>query len=193
TCGPSRCPSRSWNTASSSWAGGSTRRKRSPRAQRGSGGSSSRASRDGARSSWRMSASAVASSVLGPIEMTSDSRFARRVIRLAATSVIALGLIFFQYALMPGGSAPILIVLGAGWILMPAILVLSLRLPALRYGLVVPSALVSFALAAICLGNIPTSATARSGWLLVTCGVWLGGLLGVWFWLRWLPVPANLT
>jgi hypothetical protein len=139
------------------------------------------------------SAPAVAASVLGPIEMTSDPRFARRVIRLAATSVIALGLIFFQYALMKGGSAPILIVLGAGWILMPAILVLSLRLPALRYGLAVPSVLVSFALAAICLGNIPSSATARSGWLLVTCGVWLGGLLGVWFWLRWLPVPASLS
>jgi hypothetical protein len=124
--------------------------------------------------------------------MTSDPRFAGRVMRLAGTSAVALGVIFVQWAATAPGRIAILIALGAGWILMPLILWLSLRRPALRYGVVAPAGLIGLALAAICLGDLPTSPIARSGWVLVACGVWFGALMGVWFWLRWLPVPGRL-
>jgi hypothetical protein len=75
---------------------------------------------------------------------------------------------------------------------MPSILWLSLRHPKMRYALILPSSLVSFALLAICLTALPNEADSRTGWLLVTGGVLLGGLLGLWFWFRWLPVPAQL-
>lgn len=56
-----------------------------------------------------------------------------------------------------------------------------------------PSVLVSLSLLAICLtASIPDLAM-RIGWLLLTVGIWFGGLLGVWFWFRWLPVPYVLN
>lgn len=126
------------------------------------------------------------------IEMSSDPRFATRVVRLAVTSVIALAAIFAQWAWTGSGNPTILIALGGGWILMPTLLMLSLRWPEFRYGVVVPAAAVSLALVAICLWNTPPSPIARSGWLLVSSGVLLGGFLGAWFWFRWLPVPRQL-
>jgi hypothetical protein len=124
--------------------------------------------------------------------MTSDPRFASRVVRLAGISVVALAAIFLQWAWTGTGSATILIALGVGWILMPTLLMLSMRWPEIRYGVVVPAAAVSLALVAICLWNLPPSPIARSGWLVISSGVLLGSLLGAWFWLRWLPVPRKL-
>ena len=64
-----------------------------------------------------------------PVELTSDPEFARRVIRLALTSSIALGLVWLLAILTldlhPGVSAS----LALGWISMPSILLLSLRRP----------------------------------------------------------------
>src|SRR5690348_3863874 len=105
-----------------------------------------------------------------PVEMTSDPRFASRVVRLAVTSVIALGAIFAQWAWTGHGNPTILIALGAGWILMPTLLMLSVRWPQFRYGVVVPAAAVSLGLVAISLGNSPPSPIARSGWLLIASG-----------------------
>ncbi len=79
-----------------------------------------------------------------------------------------------------------------GWVLMPAILVASLRQPRFRYGLVVPASLVSLGLLAIVIGWLPAGGAAATGWVLLTAGVWLGGALGLWLWYRLAPVPAAL-
>jgi hypothetical protein len=47
-------------------------------------------------------------------------------------------------------------------------------------------------LVALCLTALPSEPLARAGWVLVTAGILLGGVLGGWFWFRWLPVPASL-
>ena len=61
------------------------------------------------------------------VEMTRDSRFGVRVIRLAATSVVALGLICgFQFTTLQT-PAFVGISLAAGWALMPVLLIASLR------------------------------------------------------------------
>ncbi len=75
---------------------------------------------------------------------------------------------------------------------MPVVLVLSLRMPVLRYALALPSTLVGLALVAVCVTALPAQAWARAGWLLLTAGIWFGGSLGAWFWFRWAPVPARL-
>ena len=127
------------------------------------------------------------------VEMTADSRFAVRVIRLAATSVVALGLIWgFQQATLDA-PAFIGIALAAGWVLMPALLMVSLRWPVARYGLALPSTLVGGGLIAVCLTALPEGwGVARVGWLMITAGVLMGGVLGLWFWFRLAPVPRLL-
>ncbi len=126
-------------------------------------------------------------------EMTADGRFARRIVRLGLTSVFALGLIWFLSVVTLDAGPAIRIGLIGGWFLMPSFLGLSLRWPVLRRLLIVPSSLVSLALLAICLSAIPEGVVAHAGWLLITAGVLFGGTLGVWFWFRWLPVPARLA
>ena len=127
------------------------------------------------------------------VEMTRDSRFGVRVIRLASTSVVALGLIWgFQFATLQT-PAFVGICLAAGWVLMPVLLVASLRWPLVRYGLAIPSTLVGVSLVAICLTALPTEwGAARIGWLMTTAGVLMGGALGLWFWFRLAPVPRFL-
>ena len=126
------------------------------------------------------------------IEITADQQFARRVIRLAWTSLVALGTIWWLAVITLKAHWFIDAGLLAGWALMPSILWASLRWPRARYALVLPSSLVGLGLLAICLTALPHEAGPRTGWLLVTTGVLLGGLLGLWFWFRWLPVPAWL-
>ncbi len=127
------------------------------------------------------------------VEMARDARFSIRVIRLAATSVVALGLIWgFQFATLHT-PAFVGVSLAAGWALMPVLLVASLRWPLARYGLALPSTLVSVGLIVICLTSLPADWEAvRVGWLMTTAGVFMGGILGLWFWFRLALVPRFL-
>jgi hypothetical protein len=127
-----------------------------------------------------------------PVELTTDPRFRRRVVRLTIVSAIALGLIWGLAVATLAPPVPIAAALLAGWALMPAILAASLGRPRLRYGLVVPASLVSVGLLAIAVGWLPAEPVAAGGWLLMTAGVALGGSLGLWLWYRLLPVPAAL-
>jgi len=127
-----------------------------------------------------------------PVELTADRRITRRVKRLAATSAVALGLIWFLAVTTLEAPVPIDAALAAGWILMPAVLVTSLWRPSMRYGLIVPATLVGSGLAAISLGWLPEDPIASTGWLLMTVGVLLGGVMGLWLWFRVVPVPATL-
>lgn len=127
-----------------------------------------------------------------PIELTADRRFAGRVRRLALTAVVALGLIWAM-AITTLDAPPIVgIALAAGWATMPTILFASLPRPRLRYALVVPSTLVGMGLLAISARWLPANAITATGWLLMTAGILLGGLLGLWFWFRLVPVPEPL-
>jgi hypothetical protein len=127
-----------------------------------------------------------------PVELSVDPRFAGRVRRLAATAVVALGLIW-ALAITTLEAPPLVVVmLTLGWVTMPTILVASLARPRLRYALVVPSTLVGTGLLAISAAWLPANAIAAAGWLLMTVGILLGGLLGLWFWFRFLPVPDGL-
>lgn len=127
-----------------------------------------------------------------PVELSHDPRFAGRIRRLAATSVVALGVIWALAALTLETSAADLTALAIGWALMPTVLVASLAWPSLRYLLVVPATSVTLSLLAIVAWSLPPNPIAAMGWLLVTGGVALGGVLGLWFWYRLAPVPASL-
>ena len=127
-----------------------------------------------------------------PVELTGDRRIQGRVRRLAAISLIALGLLAGLGAATLDAPRAVLACLTLGWALMPTVLAWSLRDPRARYLLVVPSTLVTVGLLAICIGWLPGPAIAAAGWLLMTIGVGLGGLLGLWLWFRLLPVPAAL-
>ena len=106
-----------------------------------------------------------------------------RILRLAVTSVVALGVIFGLWSQARPGGVAAGSALGAGWALMPATLLLMLRAPRTRYLLVAPSLLVTAALVdiAVVAGGL--------GWALIAGGTLLGGLLGAWFWFRLLAVP----
>ncbi len=127
-----------------------------------------------------------------PVELTNDPGFARRIVRLALTSCVALGLVWWLAITTLEAHPATGISLAAGWLLMPSLLLLSLRRPRLRYALVLPSSLVGLPLLAISAGSLATEPAARAGWLLLSAGILLGGVLGIWFWFRWLPVPAFL-
>ena len=126
------------------------------------------------------------------VEMSGDPEFARRVVRLAVTSIVALGVIFLLGVVTGAGAGWIGLALALGWVLMPALLFLSLDTPGLRYALVAPATLVGLALVAICAGRPDLSPAARAGWLMTTAGVLLGGVMGAWLWFRLLPVPFCL-
>ena len=127
-----------------------------------------------------------------PVELTGDRRIRGRVLRLAGVSLVALGLVAGLAAATLEAPPGIFAILVLGWILMPAVLSWSLREVRARYLLVAPSTLVTVGLLAICIGWLPASATAATGWVLMTAGVGLGGALGLWLWYRLLPVPAPL-
>jgi hypothetical protein len=106
-------------------------------------------------------------------------------------SAVALGLVWGLAVTTTEVGALVEATLLAGWILMPTVLLASLRDVRLRYGLVAPSALVSIGLLVIVIGASPRG-VAGLGWLLILLGVLLGGLMGGWFWYRLLPVPPSL-
>ena len=123
-----------------------------------------------------------------PVELTDDRRVRQRVKRLAAVSSVALGLIWALAAATLDAPAAVDGALLAGWLLMPTVLLASLRDARLRYGLAAPSVLVSFALLAVVVGWSP-GGIAGVGWLLMLLGIVLGGAMGLWVWFRVLPVP----
>lgn len=127
-----------------------------------------------------------------PIELTSDPRFASRVTRLALTALVALGLIWWLAVSTLEAPRMVNVALAAGWILMPSILAASLARPRLRYALVAPASLVGVSLLAISVWSLPSNMIVASGWLLITLGISLGGMMGLWFWFRLVPVPAAL-
>lgn len=122
------------------------------------------------------------------IELTGDRLFTHRIHRLIAISTVALGVIW-GLAFIDEAPAWVLVLLAIGWASMPTILAGSLRRPSLRFALVVPTSAESFGLIGMVM-NAPEE--TMTGWLLITAGILLGGLLGVWFWFRWLPVPRIL-
>jgi hypothetical protein len=134
---------------------------------------------------------AIAASSI-PVEMTADRRFARRVKRLGWTSLVALGIIWLLAVATLSAPPVLLVSLAAGWVLMPAVLFTSLAWPRLRLALPVPASLVGIALLAISAFWLPSQPLAAVGWLLIITGVALGGVLGLWFWFRLVPVPASL-
>lgn len=127
-----------------------------------------------------------------PVELTDDPAFARRIVRLALTSCVALGLIWWLTVVTLDIHPVIDLSLAAGWVLMPSLLMLSLRRPLLRYALVVPSSLVGVPLLVIAASGVAEGVVATVGWQILTAGILLGGALGIWFWFRWLPVPGWL-
>jgi hypothetical protein len=127
-----------------------------------------------------------------PLELSHDPRFRRRVIRLAAVSSVALGMVWGLAVMTLDAPIVLAAALLAGWILMPTMLLASLSRPYLRYGLVVPSSLVTIGLVAAVVGWLPDGPMPAAGWVLMTGGVALGGALGLWLWYRVLPVPAAL-
>ena len=128
----------------------------------------------------------------GSLELSDDRRMAGRVRRLARTAAVALGIIWWLAVSTLEAPPMVGASLLLGWASMPAILVMSLRRPRLRYALVLPSSLVGVPLLGITALFLPASAVAAAGWLLMTAGILLGGALGLWFWYRVLPVPRAL-
>lgn len=127
------------------------------------------------------------------VEMSADPVFRPRVRRLAGVSSVALGVIWLlAVETTEPHSGAIDGALLAGWIMMPTVLWTSLRHPPVRPWVFLPSALVTVGLLAVCLNALPADSSVRLGWLLVTGGILFGGLLGGWFWFRWLPVPESL-
>lgn len=126
------------------------------------------------------------------IEMTADRAFARRVVRLAITSVLLLGAIW-ALAHAVWRLAPVTeYLLVGGWVLMPAVLLSSLRRPRLRYALIAPATLVTVALVALFATVVSRGGAAAAGWALVAGGALVGDMLGLWFWFRLFPVPPAL-
>jgi len=83
----------------------------------------------------------------------------------------------------------VLALLAIGWVLMPAVLAVSIHRPMMRYALVVPATVVPVGL----MGMVMVAPAATvNGWIIMTIGILFGGFLGLWFWFRWLPVPRIL-
>lgn len=108
-----------------------------------------------------------------------------RVRRLAVVSSIALGLVWWLSLDVSGAGALERWGLLAGWVLMPATLVASLFDAWARFAVGVPASLVSLVALRLTWLEFPSA-----GWMLLAAGVLLGGMLGMWSWFRWAPIPA---
>jgi hypothetical protein len=121
------------------------------------------------------------------VELTEDRAFTQRVRRLVWISLGALALITVLAVL--DDAAPWMVALMLlGWVLMPSLLSLSIHRPRLRYGLVVPGTCFTSAVIALA---IVSDGLAAVGWWLIAAGLVVGGTDGIWFWMRWLPVPRQ--
>jgi hypothetical protein len=129
-----------------------------------------------------------ASGARSGVELTGDRMFSHRIRRLVGVSLVALGVITWL-AVRSEGSNWAITLLVIGWILMPTLLFVSLSMPLLRYLLVVPGTTVSIGLIGMTVGADGTEAL---GWFLIFLGITVGGLMGMWFWYRWVPVPRML-
>ena len=112
--------------------------------------------------------------------------------RLALVSAVALGVIWWLAHASDSTPAAARALLAAGWITMPSLLSLSLRLPALRIGVALPATFVTAGVLLVTEAALRTGAAAAPGWLLLTAGIVLGDFLGCWLWFRLLPVPRRL-
>jgi hypothetical protein len=124
-------------------------------------------------------------------EMSSNGRFRDRLNRLVIFSAVALGLIAILALTKTEAGWAALLLLFAGWALMPALLYQGRSQPRLRYLLTLPAVLVTSGLLMVTIG-FTGPANALLGWWLITAGVGVGGGLGAWFWYRWMPVPDRL-
>lgn len=121
------------------------------------------------------------------VELTTDASFTQRVRRLVWISLVALGL-FTALAVRAEAAAWMVALMVLGWVLMPSLLRLSIQRPMLRYGLVVPATCFSLAVMGMALAS---QGAAAAGWWLIASGLLVGGADGMWFWMRWLPVPPR--
>lgn len=124
-------------------------------------------------------------------EMSTDPRFCARLRRLVLVSSVMLGLITLLAALSSEAPPLVIGLLALGWILMPTLLDASIERPHLRYLLALPATLVAGGLISVAI-RFEGEPGAQAGWWLITAGVALGGILGAWFWFRWMPVPERL-
>lgn len=116
-----------------------------------------------------------------------------RLVRLAATSAVALGIVLWLGATKLDDPHPVILLgLGVGWVLMPAGLMLTLYEPRWRLVLMAPSTALTASLVAANVTALPVHAVGSVGWSVLTAGVFAGGLLGSWLWLGWAPIPDRL-
>ncbi len=118
-------------------------------------------------------------------ELTRDRPFTRRVQRLVGISLVMLGVITWL-AVADDAAGWIVALMLVGWLLMPSLLLLSITRPKLRYGLLIPGT--SFTLGVVGMA-IDSAGPQALGWWLLAAGLTVGGGAGIWFWMRWLPVP----
>jgi hypothetical protein len=122
------------------------------------------------------------------IELTTNPWMTRRVHRLIFVSSVALGVIT-GLAVSNDGPTWAVLAIAFAWFAMPTALWASVDRPVLRYLLVVPALSASVGLIGMA---IATSGVVTAGWLIVLIGISTGGMLGMWFWYRFLPVPYSL-
>jgi hypothetical protein len=122
------------------------------------------------------------------IELTTNPWMTRRVHRLIVVSSVALGIIT-GLAVSDDGPSWAVLAIAFAWFAMPTALWASVDRPRLRYLLAVPAVSASAGLVGMA---VATSGAAAAGWLIVLIGISTGGMLGMWFWYRFLPVPYSL-
>ena len=123
---------------------------------------------------------------------TPERLMAARVRRLTFVSAVALGPIWWLARETPHTTSLSSWGLALGWLFMPAVLALSLRLPAARFGLVLPATVVTGAIALLTIEAWRDGAASSFGWGVLLVGILVGDLLGVWLWSGVLPVPPPL-